>query len=93
MNFLHFENDSNFTHSGDNRYTAKHAGFHGGYYFKENDAVKTEHVTEQDLMHIVTQVNLYSNHRIRNLIFYDLDKENLTLYDKNIFRKVMDRLD
>lgn len=92
MNFLHFENDSNFTAAGNGRYNVKHACFHGGYYFKENDAVKTEHVPEDDLMDIIKQVNRYSNHRIRNLIFYDLDKENLTLYDAVIFKKILDRL-
>jgi hypothetical protein len=93
MNFLHFENDSNFTGAGKDRYAVKHACFHGGYYFKENDTVKTEHVPEEDLLDIITQINRYSNHRIRNLIFYDLDKENLVLYDKNIFRKILDHTD
>ncbi|MEP6749105.1 MAG: hypothetical protein ABJB86_15335 [Bacteroidota bacterium] len=93
MNFQHFENDSNFISAGKDRYTVKHACFHGGYYFKENDTIKTEHVTEADLMDIVMQVNRYSNNRIRNLIFYDLDKENLVLYDKNIFRKILDHTD
>jgi hypothetical protein len=92
MNFLHFENDSNFTRTSKNRYAVKHACFHGGYYFKENDAVKTEHVPEEDLLDIIKQVNRYSNHRISNLIFYDLDKENLLLYDKNVFQKILDRL-
>ncbi len=93
MSFLHFENDSNFIRSSKDRYSVKHACFHGGYYFKDNDAVKTEYVTEEDLLDIVKQVNHYSNHRIHNLIFYDLDEENLVLYDKNVFKKVLDSLD
>ena len=93
MNFLHFENDSNFTALPQKRFAVKHACFHGGYYFKENDLVKTEHVTEGDLLQMADQINQHSNHQIRNLIFYDLDKENLALYEKNIFRKVLDRID
>ncbi len=93
MNFLYFENDSNFTRAGSSRFVVKSACFHGGYYFKERDEVKTEQVPAADLMDIVEQVNKNSNHHIRNLIFYDLDKENLVLYDKDIFRKIMDRTD
>jgi hypothetical protein len=93
MNFLHFENDANFTALGQGRFAAKNAGFHGGYYFQANDEIKTEHVTEEQLLDIAAQVNRYSNHRIRNLILYDLDKENLALYDPDSFQKIMDHLD
>ncbi len=93
MNFLHFENEPNFTPLGQGRYIAVHAGFHGGYYFKKNDQVKTEHVTEAALLEMVDQVNNNSNHRIGNIIFYELDKENLVLYEKNSFRKILDHTD
>lgn len=93
MNFLHFENDGNFILQNNNRYVANHACFHGGYYFQKNDEVKTEHVPEKDLMNIVEQVNRNSNHRIRNIIFYDLDKENIRLYEAGVFKKIMDHLD
>ncbi|MEO5682666.1 MAG: hypothetical protein ABIQ88_08490 [Chitinophagaceae bacterium] len=93
MNFLHFENDTNFIKTDNDRFTVQHACFHGGYYFQENDVVKTEYTPEEDLLEIVKQVNRYSNGRIRNLIFYDLDKENLVLYEKNIFKEIMDSTD
>ena len=93
MNFQHFENDSNFTPLPQHRYSVKHACFHGGYYFSEHDEIKTEQVSARQLMEIVEQVNQHSNHRIGNLIFFDLDKENLVLYDQTVFRKVLDKLD
>lgn len=93
MNFLHFENDPNFTPLGQGRYGVKQPCFHGGYYFKEHDQVKTERVTEAQLLEMVDQVNRNSNHRIGRLIFYDLDKENLVLYEKNSFRKILDHTD
>ncbi|MFT3932188.1 MAG: hypothetical protein QM726_01125 [Chitinophagaceae bacterium] len=92
MNFQHFQNDTNFNRVADNRYVVKTACFHGGYYFKANDIVKAEHVTESDLLEIVSQINNNSNKRIGNLILYDLDKENLVLYDKNSFQKILDHL-
>lgn len=93
MNFLHFDNEPNFTALGQGRYRVQRSCFHGGYYFKENDQVKTEHVTAAQLLEMVTQVNSNSNHRIGNIIFYELDKENLVLYEKNSFRKILDSID
>jgi len=93
MNHRHFENDSNFVLQKTGWFTAIHACFHGGYYFKEGDQIKTEHVSEKALINIVQSINANSNHRIKNLIFYDLDKENLALYEKDIFRKIMDATD
>ena len=93
MSFLRFENDSNLIAITASRYYVKNACFHGGYYFKQGDEVKTEHVTAEELAGIIRQVNRYSNHNIRQIIFYDLDKENLALYDKNVFQQILDRLD
>jgi hypothetical protein len=93
MGSAHFKNDSNFTKIRENRYAVRHACFHGGYYFREDDAVKIEQVPEKDLFEMVEQVNAYSNHKIRNLVFYDLDQRNLALYDKNIFREIRDHTD
>ena len=44
-----------------------------------------------DLLGIVDEVNRHSNHRIRNLIFFDLDRQNLLRYEKGLFREVLDR--
>jgi hypothetical protein len=93
MNEGHFKNDTNFCRTADGRFLVKHAGFKSGYYFQEDDVVKTEHVSADDLIDMSEQVNRYSNHRIRNLVFYDLDSINLMHYDENIYQKVLDRID
>ncbi|MBS1566356.1 MAG: hypothetical protein JST39_18380, partial [Bacteroidetes bacterium] len=64
-----------------------------GYYFREGDGVKMEAVTAAELEQMVEDVNRYSNHHIRNLIFYELDKKNLDNYEPTVFKKVLDRLD
>jgi hypothetical protein len=91
MNFMYFENDSNFNRSNTHMYAVRHGCFHGGYYFHQNDKIKIEQVSEDDLRDIIGQVNRYSNHRLRNLIFYDLDKTNLRMYDENIFKQILNR--
>jgi hypothetical protein len=55
----------------------------------------TAHETKngEDLLEIVTDINRHSNHRIRNLIFFDLDRENLLRYDKTVFKEVLAHTD
>jgi hypothetical protein len=45
----------------------------------------------EDLFEIVTDINRHSNHHIRNLIFFDLNHDNLTRYDRNVFRETLAR--
>ncbi|WP_207514666.1 hypothetical protein [Longitalea luteola] len=93
INISQFENDSNFTNVNTNWYKAKHGCFKAGYYFKENDVIKPEHVPAEDLLDITTQVNQHTNHRIGKLIFYDLDSTNLVQYEKDILKKVLRNTD
>jgi hypothetical protein len=93
INFTQFENDSNFVQISNNRYATKHACFKAGYYFREKDEIKQEHVPADDLLEITNQINKYSNHRIGKLIFYDLDSTNLVQYEKDIFEKVLNNID
>ena len=92
MNYTDFVSDTNFVLIYKNRFTVKHPNFHGGYYFKQNDEVKIEQVPEEDLMEMIDQLNREAWGHINQIIFYDLDESNLELYDKNIFKKMVDRL-
>jgi hypothetical protein len=47
----------------------------------------------EDLLEIVADINRHSNHHIRNLIFFDLDRENLSHYDRNVFKEALARFD
>ena len=92
MNFNSFQNDSNFIKK-DNWFLVKHACFLGGYYFRENDQVKIEYVSKDDLLGMASTIKKYTNHKIDHLIFYDLDKENTQLYEKDIFKEVQHQFD
>jgi len=82
------QNDSNITRVDNNRFLVKQACFKSGYYFKQNDEIKMEQVSEADLVEIAQQVKKNDNRRIGKLIFYDLDSNNLVQYEKDIFKKV-----
>jgi hypothetical protein len=92
INFPQFENDSNFIKVSIDRYQAKHACFKAGYYFREKDEIKQEHVPADDLLHITKQINQHTNNRINKLIFYDLDSTNLVQYEKDILEKVRNNI-
>ena len=93
MNAGSFEKDTNFIRMGAKGFNARHACFRNGFYFQENDMIKIESVSPDDLLEITGEVNRHSNHRIRNLIFFDLDRQNLLQYDKHLFKEVLDHTD
>lgn len=53
----------------------------------------TGSLSADNLLQMVGDVNRHSNHRIRNLIFFDLDRQNLQQYDKNLFKEILDHTD
>ncbi len=87
MNSTLFEKDTNFSRQTPQYYTASHACFKNGYYFRDGDAVKLESTSAADLLEMVGEVNLHSNHRIRNLIFFDLDRQTFCDMTKAFLRK------
>jgi len=93
MNAGLFEKDTAFDHISPNWYSAKQGCFKSGYYFRAGDKVKVESVSADDLLDIIADVNQHSNHRIGNLIFFDLDRQNLQLYEKNIFKEILAHTD
>ncbi|GGA91068.1 hypothetical protein [Puia dinghuensis] len=93
MNARSFEKDTNFISTGPQGFSTRHACFRGGYYFQENDVIKIESVSRDGLLEIVSEVNRHTNHRIRDLIFFDLDRQNLEQYDKNLFKEILDHTD
>jgi hypothetical protein len=47
----------------------------------------------ENLFEIVTDINRHSNHHIRNLIFFDLDRQNLSRYGPTVFKEALARID
>jgi hypothetical protein len=92
MNFMDFKNDSNFIVIKKDWFATKHSCFKSGYYFVENDKIKIENTSGDDLLEMADDIRNNSNHKTGNLIFYDLDKTNLILYDQNIFKETVHRI-
>lgn len=93
MNAASFAGDSNFVRTPPTRFTVRQAGFRHGYYFQAGDVIKPESISPDDLLEIVSEVNRHSNHRIGDVIFFDLDSQNLRQYDKHLFTEILDHTD
>lgn len=48
---------------------------------------------EEDLMEIITDINQHSNHHIRDLIFFDLQRQNIQQFDRTVFKEVLKHTD
>lgn len=88
----HFKNDTNFSYLREDWFRAVHPGFKAGYYFAAGDAVKIERVSATDLLEMADQLKQHSNNKIGNIIFYDLDSANLVQYEKDLYKKIVDRI-
>lgn len=88
ININAFRTDTNFTALNDRRLRAKYSFFKAGYYFKENDLVKLESVSEKELLQMAEDLGRNYKKQINTVIFYDIDTINLNRYGKNVFKKV-----
>jgi hypothetical protein len=84
----HFQNDSNFVFVNASRLLARHSCFKAGYYFVENDEIKLESVSQDELLFMSAQIKKYALKKFSHVIFYDLDSTNLVQYEKNIYKKI-----
>jgi len=85
----HFRNDSNFVFVTASRLLVRHSCFKAGYYFMENDEIKLESVSRQELIFMSAQIKKYAQKKFSHVIFYDLDSTNLVQYEKDIYKKIL----
>lgn len=82
--------DTNFIRLREGRYAVKHPIFKGGYYLHEGDEVKVEAISEDNLEQMTEDLTHRFAKPPREVIFYDLDAQNLIRYDETIFKEVAD---
>jgi hypothetical protein len=47
----------------------------------------------EDLFEIVNDINMHSNHKIRDLIFFDLRQQNIQQFDPTVFKELLEHTD
>lgn len=66
-------------------------GTYFGQLFALDDIIKTEEIREEQLTEMVDDLRKYIKKQPSEIIFYDLDQQNIRNYEENIFKKVATR--
>ena len=90
INTKSFKNDSCFVRTRNNWFICKKAVFKNGIFYKENDSIKFETISEKDLLEMADDLAENTIQNPKEIIFYDLDEFNLKNYEKDIFKEVID---
>lgn len=80
VNLQSFSNDSNYTIINANRVLVKNASLKFGYYFKQNDEIKIESISFDNLLEMAEDLNENVKNSPKRVIFFDLDSINLNNY-------------
>ena len=84
------KNNRSFVLTKNNWVKCKSTTFMGGVFYKENDLLKLETISENNLLEMASDLKENTSLNPEEIIFYDLDEFNLKNYEKDIFKKVID---
>jgi hypothetical protein len=81
--------DKNFEQTNAIFFKVKHSNYKNGVFYEENDVLKIEAISADDLKEMAQDLEENTAQAPREIIFYDLDEFNLKNYEKNIFEQVI----
>lgn len=86
------KNNSSFVPTKNNWFTVRRSTFIDGVFYKENDQLKLETISKNDLLEMANDLKENSKQNPKEIIFYDLDEFNLKNYEEGLFKKVINCL-
>ena len=89
LNVSELKKDKNFEQISPIFFRVKQSNYKNGVYYQENDLLKTEMISPEDLKEMAEDLNDNKAQSPKEIIFYDLDEFNLNNYKKNIFKQVV----
>ncbi|WP_426483666.1 hypothetical protein [Flavobacterium sp. 2] len=89
LNFTELKKDKNFEQISPIFFKVKQSNYKNGVYYEENDLLKMEAISSEDLKNMAEDLSENSALAPREIIFYDLDEFNLKNYEKNIFEQTV----
>lgn len=89
LNFSELKKDKNFEQISPIFFRARQSNYKNGVYYEENDLLKTETISPEDLKEMAEDLEDNKAQSPKEIIFYDLDEFNLDNYEKNIFKQVV----
>lgn len=88
VNVTALRENKNFEQTGA-FFTVRHSNYKNGVFYEENDKLKIEATSSEDLKEMAEDLNDNSPQKPNEIIFYDLDEFNIKNYEKNIFKEVV----
>ena len=89
LNSNELKKDKNFEQISSIFFRVKQSNYKNGVYYEENDLLKTETISPEDLKEMAEDLDDNKAQSPKEIIFYDLDEFNLNNYEKNIFKQVI----
>lgn len=89
LNVNELKNNGNFEQTSSAFFKVKQANYKNGIFYEENDVLKIEAISSEDLIEMAEDLNENSPQKPNEIIFYDLDEFNIKNYEKNIFKQVV----
>ncbi len=89
LNLDEIKKDKNFKQISSIFFKVNHSTYKNGVYFEENDLLKIEAISSDDLMEMAEELKDNVAHDPKEILFYDLDEFNLKNYEKNIFEQAV----
>jgi hypothetical protein len=91
IDFNSLKKDTNFVQIKENWYKVRNSNYKSGSFFKKNDLLKLEAISTSNLLEMADDLEEHTETNPEEIIFYDLDAFNIKKYEKDIFKKVIDR--
>jgi hypothetical protein len=88
INVQEMKKDTNFVMMRHRFFRAKNGNYKHGIYYKKDDYLKLEAVSENDLLEMAADLKANLKQEPKEIIIYDLDEFNLNNYEKDIFSKI-----
>lgn len=85
------KSDKNFKPIGEQRFITIQSNYRKGVFYKKDDLVKIESISAADLKEMAADLSENLKEKPKEIIFYDLDQDNLKNYEKSIFKQISSR--
>lgn len=90
ININKLKNNNSFVLTKKNWFTVKNSNFDSGVFYKKDDKIKIESISNHDLLEMATTLAENINQNPKEIIFYDLDEFNFKNYENGIFEEIID---
>jgi hypothetical protein len=89
MDIATLKKSNNFIRIKNNWFRVTNSNYKNGIYYKTNDLLKPETITDDDVLEMANDLEKNTNQNPKEIIFYDLDEFNIKNHDTTIFKKVI----